>query len=470
MLRPAGRVMLVSVAMATLANGASALVVSHLTSPLASRRGLGLTLRRGAAPLCNLAERQATTDAAKDSERLQGILSRMRAREAAKSSYSAERAEPKDDNTGEGRGEGAALMFAVALLWGSNFPAVKATIEAGLPGSVAAASRFSIAALALLPLLRTSTPLPPELVRGGLECGAWLALGYIAQALALHDLPAGAVAFLASLQVVFVPMLSAALGKGSLSARLAAAACLSVSGVALLEIGGLSDLGDSAGAAAPIGATLLALLQPVGFGTSYLRIEGLMAKFPTCGLQLSALQLASNAAIALCWLALDATILGGGGGGAAAGGGGGGGGAVLAGSLSLGSLDLSALSSPSVIGGILYTGLISTALTVLLQTRALGKLPASDSSVIVATEPLWAAGFASILLNEQLEPSAQLGGGLIVLGCLSNTLLPPDLGLGELGLGDLGLRRGDEEAEAGTAKAMEEETEQEAEAEEDLHL
>ena len=69
-------------------------------------------------------------------------------------------------------------------------------------------------------------------------------------------------AFLASLQVVFVPMLSAALGKGSLSARLAAAACLSVSGVALLEIGGLSDLGDSAGAAAPIGATLLALLQP----------------------------------------------------------------------------------------------------------------------------------------------------------------------------------------------------------------
>jgi drug/metabolite transporter (DMT)-like permease len=138
---------------------------------------------------------------------------------------------------------------------------------------------------------------------------------------------------------------------------------------------------------------------------------------------------------------------------------------VVAGSLSLGSLDLSALSSPSVIGGILYTGLISTALTVLLQTRALGKLPASDSSVIVATEPLWAAGFASILLNEQLEPSAQLGGGLIVLGCLSNTLLPPDLGLGELGL-----RRGDEEAEAGTAKAMEEETEQEAEAEEDLHL
>ena len=51
-----------------------------------------------------------------------------------------------------------------------------------------------------------------------------------------------------------------------------------------------------------------------------------------------------------------------------------------------GSLDFSAISEASVIGGVLYTGLISTALTVLLQTRALGILPATDSSVIVATE------------------------------------------------------------------------------------
>ena len=129
------------------------------------------------------------------------------------------------------------------------------------------------------------------------------------QALALRDLPAGAVAFLASLQVVFVPMLSAALGEGALSARLALAACLSVSGVALLELGGLSDMGDGGAAAAaamPLAATLLALLQPVGFGTSYLRIESLMSRFPTYGLQLSALQLISNAGISIGWLVLDA--------------------------------------------------------------------------------------------------------------------------------------------------------------------
>ena len=72
------------------------------------------------------------------------------------------------------------------------------------------------------------------------------------------------------------------------------------------------------------------------------------------------------------------------------------------------------------------------------QTRALSKLPATDSSVIVATEPLWAAGFAAMLLGEVLPPSAQLGGAFIVGGCLANTLLPADLDFGGNADGDLG--------------------------------
>ena len=46
--------------------------------------------------------------------------------------------------------------------------------------------RFGVAAIALLPLLVQSSSkeedgLPRDLVLGGLECGGWLALGYIAQ-------------------------------------------------------------------------------------------------------------------------------------------------------------------------------------------------------------------------------------------------------------------------------------------------
>jgi len=212
-----------------------------------------------------------------------------------------------------------------------------------------------------------------------------------------------------------VPLLLAATGGTPLSARLALAATLCVGGVGLLEVGGLVDPSGALAASTPAAdaaplliPTLLALCQPLGFGTSYLRIESLLQRYPDYALPLSSLQLLSNAALAALWCGADALFLSSD--GAAA-------------------FDLSALSQPAVIGGVLYTGLVSTALTVLLQTRALSKLPATDSSVIVATEPLWAAGFASLLLGEVLEPSAQFGGALILLGCLSNTVLPPDLGI-----------------------------------------
>ena len=54
-------------------------------------------------------------------------------------------------------------------------------MEAGLPASAASALRFGAAAAALLPLL-AGKDLPKGLVAGGLECGVWLALGYIGQA------------------------------------------------------------------------------------------------------------------------------------------------------------------------------------------------------------------------------------------------------------------------------------------------
>lgn len=58
-------------------------------------------------------------------------------------------------------------------------------------------------------------------------------------------------------------------------------------------------------------------------------------------------------------------------------------------------------------------------------------LPATDSSVIVATEPLWATGFSAVLLGEVLNQSAQLGGALIHGGCLVNAVLLTDLGTGD---------------------------------------
>jgi len=299
------------------------------------------------------------------------------------------------------RVEGQMLMLLTAILWGSNFPAVKATMDAGLTPAAAAALRFSIAAVALLPLLKVEKTLPPNLVKGGLECGVWLAIGYISQALALQDLPAGAVAFICALQVVLVPIINT-LNGAAFTPRLILAASLALGGVGLLEFGSIGSV-DAASVAPSLSATLLAFLQPIGFGISYLRIEKFMREYPDNGLQLSSLQLISNAAIAVSWCIFMSFGDGG-----------------L-------SSDIAALQQLPVVGGLMYTGLISTALTVLLQTRALGKIPASSASVITSTEAFWASLLAAVLFGEVLDTNCKIGGAMILLGCLANTMLPEDL-------------------------------------------
>ena len=146
-----------------------------------------------------------------------------------------------------------------------------------------------------------------------------------------------------------------------------------------------------------------------------------MRRFPEHARPLSALQLVAVAALAWAWAACSARFLGDVGG------------LGLVESTRLGfefefRLFLNALGSWPVVAGVLYTGLASTALTVWLQTRALGKLPAADSSVIVATEPVFAAAFAGLLLGESLPPTAMLGGALVVGGCLANQVLPEEFG------------------------------------------
>ena len=140
---------------------------------------------------------------------------------------------------------------------------------------------------------------------GGLECGLWLALGYGAQALALQSCPSTVVAFLASLQVVFVHLLLVAFG-GEFTQRLGVAAALCVGGVAFLELGsdpqsladgsthfalsdGLGLPGAPPAAAAPArpparahpasppcrAGAAVAMLQPIG-SALYIRIERLI--------------------------------------------------------------------------------------------------------------------------------------------------------------------------------------------------
>ena len=69
-----------------------------------------------------------------------------------------------------------------------------------------------------------------------------------------------------------------------------------------------------------------------------------------------------------------------------------------------------------------WTGLATTALNRVIETSALGKMKSAEASVILATEPLWAALFAALWLSEDFGTNDYVGGALIVLACLATAL------------------------------------------------
>jgi len=76
---------------------------------------------------------------------------------------------------------------------------------------------------------------------------------------------------------------------------------------------------------------------------------------------------------------------------------------------------------------------VTTAANRIAETVALGRLASSEASVLLATEPLWAALFAALYIGESLGGADAVGGALLVAACLANAVEPKAL-LGLLGL------------------------------------
>jgi len=76
---------------------------------------------------------------------------------------------------------------------------------------------------------------------------------------------------------------------------------------------------------------------------------------------------------------------------------------------------------------VVWTGLLSTSLNFCIEITAIGRVPCSEASVILATEPLWAGVFAALLYHETFGLSDYIGGFLMISACLVNTLKPSDI-------------------------------------------
>jgi drug/metabolite transporter (DMT)-like permease len=299
------------------------------------------------------------------------------------------------------------VILVLCVLWASNFAAAKLVM--GVPGvdsSLYAVARFGVAVTALAPgalgaLKRAN--MDSKTIKGAVICGSWVAFGYMGQTIGLLTTTASRSCVICSMHCVFVAVV-AEFWRVSRSqvptdynvSRLFPAA-LAVLGVAIVELqgaGGAPTIGDA-----------LSFTQPIGFGMGYLTLEELMSKKPEAALPVSAIKLSVVALASLGLFELTPLFNG-------------------ASDFALAVPDFGPiLSSPLALGGILYTGLVTTAFALWIESIAFAKVPATDASIILTTEPLIAAGFGAIALGETFGNSDYIGASLIVGACAVAVLL-----------------------------------------------
>ena len=279
-----------------------------------------------------------------------------------------------------------AAVLGLTIVWASNFATTKmmyATLPSLLP-SENAALRFSIAGLALAPFLARGSS---AALLGGVEIGCWISLGYFGQAIGLATTSADKSAFICSLHVLWVAGVMAFLNR-RFEAQTVASAIVAVVGVGILELGGASS---------PCIGDLWSLSQPIGFGTGYIRLEQLMRKYPDQALSVSAAKVAVVGLFALGWATAEA------------------GGAP--------NLHLpEVVQNPILLMGLLWMGLGTTAFAIAIESYAFRYVPATDATIILASEPLWASLLAFVLIEEQFGGLDAVGGTLLIAACVLNEL------------------------------------------------
>lgn len=305
------------------------------------------------------------------------------------------------------------LLFSAAL-YGTNFTMVK-SLDEHMSIGLASTLRFGFAALVMLPFLfapicdelkllasEEGRKEPTKLSTGlaGMEIGLYCAIGYIAQAVGLQTTTASKSAFICSMAAATVPILDYIFGK-PLMRRQIIGACLALAGVYALELGGeqttITD-GD-----------IMSLVQPLMFGLGFWRMEAAMKKYPTEAARLTSAQLLMVFFVSCAYLVYSTPI----------------GIEDACNSLPTASEVTQLLKDPYILGMLFYTGIITTAFTIWMETLALKTLSAAETTVIFSTEPLFGAAFASVVAGECLGNEAWLGAAFIICGCLVSGL---DLG------------------------------------------
>lgn len=322
---------------------------------------------------------------------------------------------------------GRYLLYSVPFMWGTFGPAVRLLFMSDPhPGpSVFNTERLLLSNAVYFPILsaevanireklrvkKASANVAEEIaadeadpflsIRAGVELGAYVFCANVAQVIGLQSTSASRAAFLVQLQTVFIPVIAAALGIAKVSRNTWIGSITALAGVALLS----SDKGH--GAMSSLTGDSLEVLSAFFFSLFVIRLGAFCNRIPPGPLVAS--KLAVQAFLSICWaVSVEAFELSGPGGGYDA----------VYHENHPWTLPVVAVN----LGVVAWTGLICSALSGWFQTKGQQSVDADETAVIFATQPLWAAATAAILLGEGFGPKGFAGGALIVGATIFSSL------------------------------------------------
>jgi drug/metabolite transporter (DMT)-like permease len=196
-------------------------------------------------------------------------------------------------------------------------------------------------------------------------------------------------AFICSLDVVVVPFLDRLIGIPLATAQLIAAG-LSICGVGFLSLEG-SSIGFSLG-------DMWSFIQPICFGIGFWRTEHAIEKYPDEVNRITAAQLLFCFVFSLLYTVISY--------------------AVGDDTVPTAEQFVEWFSNPVIICSLLWIGIVCTALTLYLETLAMKSISAAETTLLICSEPLWAALFAWMLVGENLGITGAIGGMFIVAACV----------------------------------------------------
>ena len=265
------------------------------------------------------------------------------------------------------------LLLFVTLIWGITFIMVKDALNDAGPFAFGTL-RFTIAGILTLAVVnKTIFTLTKTEFIGGLVCGFFLFGGYAFQNFGLMQTSASKSAFITSVSVLMVPIILFLFNIQKVKIKVWIAVIVATIGLYFLldPRGGMMNWGD-----------ILTFGCALGFAV-HIIFQGYYVKKKVRILPFFLVQ---------AWVVVGLSFIN-----------------------SLIFEPIFAIWSPRLISALLVTGIAATFIAILIMIWAQKILTASETAIIIAMEPVFAAIFATIFAGEVLGLWGYLGGGLVVL-------------------------------------------------------